>query len=128
MVKKDLVTCRDCGEQFGLFRHRCPSCGTTAPRCKHGMFGNCALCLGTVREVPQKEFRGRRPKERKPHACILCDRRVKRLDEKRGTRCKSCNEEIHVRCLKFHENDCRAFVTERDRLAVNPPRKLFVKV
>lgn len=106
------VDCRICQLPFGTFRERCPTCGTPAPKCKHGLIpASCAVCNGSVRPVIQIKAKGRRKKDR-TDGCVLCQKRVKA--NKRGTTCPYCHEKIHTACLEVHRGPCLTFQGERD--------------
>jgi Zn finger protein HypA/HybF involved in hydrogenase expression len=102
--KKMTIDCGTCGDQYGRWRPRCPACGTQTPA---SAFDRAAELL-----KPPRESRAKRERERKPHECILCRKRVKA--NKKGTSCPHCNEPIHVACLELHRNACLQFQFERE--------------
>lgn len=106
----------ECGEQYGIWRPRCPVCGTINDRREGAM-----LVGDSMLDVKHKERRLRegvldnaKRFESKRDPCALCRKRVKQ--NKRGTNCPSCGARVHVACLALHEASCREFIRERDAI------------
>jgi hypothetical protein len=96
---KMTVVCKACENQYGAWRPRCPTCGTSTPI--------------RVQEEQRKAAappRAVRERQRKANDCILCRRRVKNAQ-----RCPHCDEPIHRSCLHLHGADCAKFQVERVR-------------
>lgn len=88
-----VITCKTCGNEYGRWRSQCPGCGTATPE--------------AVRVKEERETRkASRPRSSSKPQCILC---LSTRRQKRMVRCPSCNEPIHKKCLKFHEESCKLF-------------------
>ena len=85
---KVTIICATCQHQYGEWRPRCPTCGTSTP----------ARAVNTPRV---------RAKSRSPHECIFC-----RLRGARKETCPHCNEPIHKSCLRLHAPSCKQFQEE----------------
>lgn len=98
------IECKSCSNEYGAWRSHCPACGTLSD-------------YVPPEEKKEKEKRVKSEATRPPreHECILCRR------PKSDTRCPSCNEEIHTRCLKYHKADCDKFVAEREAILAALP-------
>jgi predicted RNA-binding Zn-ribbon protein involved in translation (DUF1610 family) len=86
--------CKSCTHQYGLWRPRCPACGTETPV-----------------KLQEKAFNPPRVKARAPRTsstqCIFC--RLRAAKDK----CPHCGELIHRTCRGLHEPDCQQFQVER---------------
>ena len=103
-----LVTCRDCRQQYGRWRMRCPSCGTSNDQ-RVGLAD--AVAAFHAKDNPT-EARIKPPayvkpvvKQRAADECIFCRQHVKD-----GMTCTSCQEPLHRRCVNIHMASCREFV------------------
>lgn len=85
--------CEVCGDQYGLWRHQCPACGTH----NKDREAACAAPVTTKR----------RERERTKGGCIFCQA------PKAKEKCPHCDEPIHRNCLHFHEEACKVFQVER---------------
>lgn len=90
--------CEMCGGQYGLWRVRCPACGTAN---KHHEAATSAPRPTLSRKV----------QTRTSDECIFCQTRIRR--KQRGKKCPHCDEPIHPNCLALHEAPCEAFQVER---------------
>lgn len=105
--------CPHCGDQYGLWRERCPSCGT------HNERRAAAVADERVPSIT-RPARVKKERKAKPDPCIMCHRRVKGKRIK-GTklresppRCPHCDEPIHKECLRLHATSCAEFQVSRD--------------
>lgn len=96
---KVTIICATCEHQYGTWRPRCPTCGTTTP-------------ASATRDTFNNAPRLRRVKTRSPHECIFC-----RLRGARKDKCPHCGEPIHRSCLRLHKADCAKFQEELNTAA-----------
>lgn len=89
---KMTMICGTCSNQYGLWRPRCPTCGTSTPISKR---------------VEPERLNTPRMHERRADECIFCRRRKARET------CPHCNEPIHRDCRGVHVIDCAKFQLER---------------
>lgn len=94
---KMTTVCKTCSHQYGVWRDRCPTCGTSTPRAVVETFN-----------APRRVARAKQERKRSPHECILCRTRGARHE-----RCPHCNEAIHKGCLRLHVAPCALFQEER---------------
>jgi hypothetical protein len=92
--------CKDCGEIFGLWRARCPACGTEVPADERVKY----LEARADESAPKK--RKRKQKERARDECILCYRRGAK------EQCPHCEEPVHRNCRVVHVEACARFQEE----------------
>lgn len=92
--------CPKCGDQYGLWRERCPACGEYNER-------RAAAIAAPERpaRVVTKHAIKQRTSSSVPH-CIFCQRRGPKET------CPHCSEPIHRNCRGLHCNDCEQFQRE----------------
>lgn len=94
--------CETCQDQYGLWRHHCPCCGTAnkdrEKACAAPTKSAARPGRATIRE--RVEAKG---------GCIFCHA------PKAKETCPHCNERVHRNCLHIHAPTCAAFQIERQR-------------
>ena len=105
------MACPECGDQFGLWRPRCPACGWTVPYDVRQKALEPGERAGTERKS-KSEKKTRIPDQKKANQCILCRRKAKPT-KKSTMRCPHCSEPVHVVCFRMHEEPCKQFQLDR---------------
>ena len=88
--------CEMCGDQYGLWRYQCPSCGTHNADREKAVAAPVQPPRATLREHVRAK-----------NACIFC------FGRKAKDKCPHCDEPIHRTCRGLHEPRCAAFQVER---------------
>ncbi len=86
-----------CGNDYGLWRLRCPACGTTNDQWTDANARATTLAFHARERQVRNE-------------CIACHNGGAKET------CPHCSEHIHRNCKGMHLEDCRKFQVERERI------------
>lgn len=87
--RKITIECSACAHVFGVWRDRCPACGTEMTWQEKARYAPPPTPARKQREVKSP--------------CIVCRQRGAKK------RCPHCDEMVHGVCLALHANDCAEF-------------------